>query len=187
MDKSACGRRAYARIRTDAITGRYNSSRASTAWQHQNAIWKGDVVDYGKRSCLTCGKEFTASYPSQLCCSPACIQSRKRAYDAARKKSAVKFRGDFEALQARILSIEERLARLEDLKAAPADEVIGDGLASNDSGVGKKKKDALQLTEYCERMRVKATSLPCGKHERCFEPTRCVKVPDNVMAPKRGF
>lgn len=163
-------------------------------------------MDYGKRSCLTCGKEFTASYPSQLCCSLACIQSRKRAYDAARKKSAVKFRGDFEALQARILSIEERLARLEDLKAAPADEVIveekqllsssqdedpdylpGDGLASNDSGVGKKKKDALQLTEYCERMRVKATSLPCGKHERCFEPTRCVKVPDNVMAPRRGF
>lgn len=36
-------------------------------------------MNYGKRSCLVCGKEFEAAYPAQLACSRECWRKRKTA------------------------------------------------------------------------------------------------------------
>lgn len=164
-------------------------------------------MDYGKRNCLECGKEFAPQHAAELCCSEECRKGRKRKLDAVRSHTITQLRADFNALYVTILSMDERLKRLEAAKVSPVDEVKpeekqslsapaedptpededpdylpGDELLPKDDGRPK-------LTEFCKRMNVKATSLPCGKNPKCFEPTRCKRVPKDVKgfkAPLRG-
>lgn len=46
--------------------------------------------------------------------------------------------------------------------------------------------------KYCERMRLKAFRLPCGKREECYRPDRCAQVPPgkteaDVIVPPADF
>lgn len=46
-----------------------------------------------------------------------------------------------------------------------------------DDGYPAKKKKSVEPTEYCERMKLKATKLPCGDQYKCWHPRKCERVP----------
>lgn len=55
------------------------------------------------------------------------------------------------------------------------------------NGCSAKKKNKPVLTEYCDRMKVRATSLPCGDNPRCWKPVKCSRVPKNKKCPTERY
>lgn len=162
-------------------------------------------MGYGKRICLECGKEFEAGYVAQLCCSMMCQKARNKKLKQKHAITVGQLRKDYAALENRVTMLEEMVwatvkdeAGLKDESKEPEpvpelelvnpgkdpDYIPGDEFLPKDDGRPVKKGKGLPpLTEYCERMKVKATALPCGKNARCYEPTPCRRIPPGTKRP----
>lgn len=120
---------------------------------------------YEKRCCMTCGKEFVPIRPQIVCCSPECQKIRKRALEKELKRAYRKRIEDTIAqLDSRVKELEEKLKIAETANAQ---------LSMREGAKGNTSKMI-----QCLRCNVKATQLPCGKNQLCWEPTPCKKCRD---------
>lgn len=114
--------------------------------------------NYGQRSCLFCGKMFTAVKLQQFFCSQDCGRKRKNERKrASRKRCEDRIKAEIEELKARVRELEGECERLS--------ANLQDALKKNQI-VSKTSVDS-STWPYCQRMRLRAKNLPCGEREEC--------------------
>ena len=145
--------------------------------------------DYGKRTCLECGKEFNATYLQQITCSPLCLAKRKaklriirdqRRHQCHKERLATliaennKLLSDNEALRHDLLLAQE--------EAAHAKEELAKALkaAAAPKKSGKYAKDG---PSFCPRLSMVGPGLPCGEKPECYKQSVCKHVPDGATVP----
>lgn len=123
-------------------------------------------MNYGKRFCLYCGKEFEAEYISQLTCGDVCRKERKKAsQNAYNRKRWDTIRNNM----SRITELEARIAELEKVEAdlkdqlkkitmqSPAEKImVGEKAAQ----IRKLKSRISELEEENDSLRVRLVA--CG-------------------------
>lgn len=185
---------------------------------------------WGIRKCLVCQEEFEAQYPAQVCCSPECLEKRKKELKKVINKKyrskikamlaeCITGRATISALQKEIFLLQQEfdnfkgaseigkqqnyslLGRLDELEkensrlaeiikkkdteieklngylkkrtatgakvSAPASEIEKDSAIQD-----FKSRNALQA---CERLKLSAMKLPCGKKPQCWNEPICDK------------
>lgn len=137
---------------------------------------------FGKRTCLVCGKEFEAQYAAALCCSIECKRKRKKmqqkGYDAHKKT----IRDFIRELEARVTALEQAIGcKVSKAVSDPETEERNnelDDVETNHDPYGETEETLEpKALQECERMRLRAMTLPCGKRAECFNPDYCDKVP----------
>lgn len=133
------------------------------------------MLNYGERTCLECGKKFTAAKLSQVTCSEQCyrerrlkqhrISNRKRYYAAKEKYASLE--ADIVKLTNLVESQKHQIVILENANAELAAKIAEDKKAA----IAPKDKE-LEL-EKCLRSNAKALHLPCGKNPMCWEGSPC--------------
>ena len=143
-------------------------------------------MEYPTRPCIMCGKSFVPTYPAQVTCSDNCKAARVRQVDNAyrrknyrkHKEYVTKLEQDNERLQNELIDLKKELE-----------------MTIRELQVARKEKDQEEIRaalskrmKTCERMSLRATTLPCGQRESCFKPTRCSECPpmarlEEVLAP----
>ena len=104
--------------------------------------------NYGERTCLWCGKKFTALKPCQLYCTDMCYKESKRKKDSLRQRDYVKkLKNELEESKAEIAKLKKELEM-------------------NKAGM-----------LVCERMHLRAMTLPCGERDECFLKPVCEHAP----------
>ena len=137
-------------------------------------------MDYGTRHCLTCGKEFTATYPNHICCSSECQNARRRELwkrygEKIRKKQKERLQNLIDENERLKKRVEELEKELEDLKSRKDDEKE----EQKDKEI--QQTQPLPKMNVCERMHLKQMSpLPCGKRTQCHFPMPCKDVPKGM-------
>lgn len=133
--------------------------------------------NYGTRKCLVCGNEFEARYMSHVVCSDTCRITR-----SVNQKRESRERRDLEnkrlkyALQNYACEIEFYETELSHIfnalkndESRPQKRQIENEVIDKDLSI--QDKDFL----YCDRMKLKAFSLPCGQREECWGGIPCDK------------
>ena len=116
------------------------------------------MTTFGIRTCLVCGKTFTADRPQRVCCSTACQEKRTKELKIAWGQNVKKTHEDLVAA----LRIENA-----ELKAEIA-------------GLREALEKAAAKIEWnvCEKLGLRQMSkLPCGKRPACWSPEKCKKIP----------
>ena len=139
-------------------------------------------MDYGTRHCLTCGKEFTATYPNHICCSSECQNARRR--ESWKRYGEKTRRKQKERLQNLIDENERLKKRVEELEKE-LEEMIS--MNNEEEGEEEEEENEAQQTQalptmyVCERMKLKQMSpLPCGKRSQCHYPMPCKNLPKGM-------
>lgn len=120
-----------------------------------------------KNFCIYCGKKFETNDLHILFCSDKCRIARKK---ECKKISNLNYRQKIRAKLARIKTLENEL------------ETANKEIAR----MQKELENASQFTkmQYCERMKLKASTLPCGKREECWLNPKCE---NNMLNEKPVF
>jgi len=116
------------------------------------------MTTYGTRTCLVCGKEFTADKPQRVCCSAKCQEIRTKDLKVAWDQHAKKSRESVVAtLKAENAALKAEIAELR----------------------ATLEKAATQIQwNVCEKLGLRQLSpLPCGKRPACWSPEKCKHVP----------
>lgn len=113
------------------------------------------MLKYETRKCLTCGKAFEPTKPSQVCCTTECQKVRKRKLDKYGYEKGRRIAVEYEALKVELEHVKGINAELE-------------------KRITEQSKKKLVLHE-CLRCNVKAMQLPCGKNQICWDPNPCEK------------
>lgn len=139
-------------------------------------------MDYGTRKCLTCGKEFTATYVSMICCSQDCQKLRNKKLDIGyHKRKLEKYRlleTENAQLKQRIAELEKELEELKSRKDEEEDEEENE---KEDEKEVSPQAQTLPKMNVCERLHLKQMSpLPCGKRPQCHYPMPCKQMPKGM-------
>lgn len=109
-----------------------------------------------KNYCIYCGKSFEPDNLQNIFCSDKCRITR---YNERKRISNKKCRQKIKAELAKLKILENQLEKAN----------------KENARLQKELENAKQSTnmKYCERMKVKATSLPCGAREECWLNPKC--------------
>ena len=145
-------------------------------------------LEYAERICMVCDKEFVPAYPSQVTCGPECRKTRiLQGHKEYNRKCRKQAKARLEALMAdnaRLTAeletaraeIERISAELEKCRQKPAAKKA-ETQPAEDAALALQRAVLKKRMKSCERMSLRATTLPCGQREKCFRPGRCEKCP----------
>lgn len=158
------------------------------------------MSDYGERKCLVCGKEFEPELAQCVCCSPACQKQRDKILKKRwRENKRPSIEKRLVALEARITALEVRVPTqkvfdmllgtnkpVQDDIGRDYEKALEEESRSNspaldneiEAGLAEEAEEARKIElDHCMRMRLDATTLPCGDRAECWRPKKCPRVP----------
>lgn len=142
------------------------------------------MADYGRRTCLVCGKEFSPQYPQNVCCSKECQKQRDKANGQKwHEKYRLTIQKRMASLEQAVVLLEKLVCHVHGLSEDEMRDLYKKLLAEEDTTAPEPEpkpepKPVPPTLHVCERMSLRTTSpLPCGERVECFNPQRCDRVP----------